>query len=207
MNAPPMGRKALVVEVARVSLPDDLDTEDIQVRHGSVLQGSRHGRWASRLSVGATGLLTARLARRRPDALFTDQPQAGAPSYRILVNVSRLDVTAEGAATLEADWQIVPRDPARPARRDRTRLVAMGPVATDRDVVALVGTVLDQLAENRRCGPAVNPYYASCLRMTITVRTPRVRSSARPPLITVGRGQVRRVGPPGRRLRQPARSI
>ena len=146
VDASPLGRRALVVEVARVSLPDDLDTQDIQVRHGNVLQPSRRGRWASRLSVAATGLLTARLARRRPDALFTDQPQAGTPSDRVLVNISRLDVTAEGTATLEADWQIVPRDPARPARRNRANVSAAGPVATDADVVALVRAVLDQLA-------------------------------------------------------------
>ena len=146
VDASRLGRRALVVEVARISLPDDLDTQDIQVRHGNVLQPSRRGRWASRLSVAATGLLTARLARRRPDALFTDQPQAGTPSNRILVNISRLDVTAEGTATLEADWQVVPRDPSRPVQRDRANVSAAGPVATDRDVVALVGAVLDQLA-------------------------------------------------------------
>ena len=146
VDASPLGRRALVVEVARISLPDDLDTQDIQVRHGNVLQPSRRGRWASRLSVAATGRLTARLARRRPDALFTDQPQAGTPSDRILVNISRLDVTAEGTATLEADWQVVPRDPSRPARRDRANVSAAGPVATDTDVVALMGAVLDQLA-------------------------------------------------------------
>ena len=38
-----LGRKALVVEVARISLPDDLDTQAIQVRHGNVLQPSQWG--------------------------------------------------------------------------------------------------------------------------------------------------------------------
>ncbi len=55
-------------------------------------------------------------------------------------------MTAEGTATLETDWQLVPRDPAHPARRDRATVSAAGPVATDADVVALVGAVLDQLA-------------------------------------------------------------
>ncbi len=53
-----------------------------------------------------------------PDALVTDQPQTEAPSYRILINISRLDVTSDGVATLEADWQIVPRD--RPCPRGAT---------------------------------------------------------------------------------------
>lgn len=146
-GASALGRKALVVEVARIGLPDELDTQDIQVRHGSVLQASHHGRWASRLSVGATRVLTARLARRRPDALVTDQQQAETPSYRIVVNISRLDVTADGAAVLEADWQVVPGNPALPARRDRTSLRVTGPVATDGDVVAMVRAVLEQLAD------------------------------------------------------------
>lgn len=145
-GAAPLGRRALVIEVARVRLPDALDTEDILVRHGSVLQRSARGRWASRLSLGITGLLAARLAQRRPDALVTAQPQTEAPAYRVLVNINRLDVTAEGTAALEADWQIVPRDPALPARRDRGAFSATGAVATDQDVVTLEGAVLDQLA-------------------------------------------------------------
>jgi uncharacterized lipoprotein YmbA len=146
LDAAPLGRRAVVIEVARVSLPDALDTEDILVRHGSVLRRSEQGRWASRLSAGITRLLVARLAQRRPDALVTAQPQTEAPAYRVLVNISRLDVTAEGTAALEADWQVVPRDPALPPRRDRGAFSATGAVATDRDVVALEGAVLDQLA-------------------------------------------------------------
>ena len=142
-----LGRNALVIEVTRVSVPDELDTQDIQVRRGSVLQASQGGRWASRLSVGATGLLTSRLARHRPDALVTDQPQAGTPSYRIVVNISRLDVTAEGNAVLEADWQVVPGNPALRVRRDRASFHATGLVAIDRDVVAMVGAVLGLLAD------------------------------------------------------------
>jgi uncharacterized protein len=145
-DAPPLGGKAVVIEVRRVTLPDYLDTQDILVRHGNTLERSARGRWASRLSLGVTDLLTGRLARRRPDALVTDQPQTEAPSYRILINISRLDVTADGAATLEADWQIVPRDPAMPTRRDRAGFSVAGPVATDQDVVTLEETVLDRLA-------------------------------------------------------------
>jgi uncharacterized protein len=48
---------------------------------------------------------------------------------------------------LEADWTLVPRDPARPTRRQRARFVARGPVATDQDVVNLMQAVLTQLAD------------------------------------------------------------
>ncbi len=147
--APALGRALLVIEVARVAIPDELDTQDILVRRGSTLERSHGGRWASRLSVGVTERLAARLSQSRPDALVTDEPQGAAPDYRILIHVSALDVVSEGAggrATLAADWLIVPRDARLPTARDRVRLEAAGPVATDRETVALVTEVVDRLA-------------------------------------------------------------
>ena len=143
--AEPLGRKPLVIAVARVSLPDELDTQDIVVRDGSTLRRSAVGRWASRLSLGVTDRLTERLAERQPRALVTDRPLTETPSYRVLVNIGRLDVSAAGVATLDADWLVVPRDPAAPTLRDRGHFTATGPVATDQDVVTLVGGLLDQL--------------------------------------------------------------
>jgi uncharacterized lipoprotein YmbA len=140
-----------VIAVARVVLPDDLDTQDIVVNRGNVLHSSYTGRWASRLSLGATELVTGCLGQSRPDALVTDQPQTTAPSYRILINISSFDLalaggTIEGSAMLEADWQIIPRNPAVPPSRGRTRIDIDGPLGTDRDVVALTTTVLTRLA-------------------------------------------------------------
>ena len=138
--------RPVVIAVARVTLPDELDTEDIVVRDGSTLRRSVRGRWASRLSLGITDRLTERLAERRPDALVTDRPLTDTPSFRVLVNIGRLDVTTAGVATLDADWMIVPRDAAARTVRDRGHFTATGPVATDQDVVKLLGAVLDQLA-------------------------------------------------------------
>ena len=143
---PPLSRKPLVIEVVRVTLPDEIDTEDILVRNGSVLRRSERGRWASRLSLGVTDRLTGRLAASRPDALVTDRLQAEAASYRVLINISRLDVTTSGVATLEADWLIAPHDSATPTRRNRARFTVTGPVATDQQVVTLEEKLLDQLA-------------------------------------------------------------
>jgi len=142
----PLGQSAVVIQVVRVTLPDELDSQDIVYRDGDILHRSQVGRWASRLSLGITDRLTERLAARRPDALVTDQPPAATPTYRVVINISRLDVTAAGSATLDADWTIVPRDAAQPVLRDRVRLSAAGPVATDQDVVALVSGLLDRLA-------------------------------------------------------------
>jgi uncharacterized protein len=90
---------APVIEVDRLILPDYLDTVDILLRRGSVLERSAGARWASRLSILATNLLTAQLATRVPDALVTDQWRGTAPDYRIMVQVSRLDVTSTGVAS------------------------------------------------------------------------------------------------------------
>jgi hypothetical protein len=70
-----------------------------------------------------------------------------------LVNIGRLDVTAAGVATLDADWLVVPRDSAASTRRNRGHFTATGPVGTDQDVVTLVGNVLDQLAAAIDIGP------------------------------------------------------
>ena len=145
-DSPPLGSRPTVIEIVRVTVPDELDTQDIVVRDGDRLLRSRRGRWASRLSLGITDRLTERLAARRPDALITDQPRADPPSYRVLISISRLDVTAAGTATLDANWTILPRDPAKPILRDRVRISATGPVRTDQEVVALLGGLLDRLA-------------------------------------------------------------
>lgn len=145
-NVPPLSKQPVVVAVARVTVPDELDTQDIVVRDGSVLNRSRLGRWASRLSLGVTDRLTQRLARLRPHVLITDRPLTETPSDRLLVNISRLDVTTTGVATLDADWLIVPRDPATSTQRDRAHFTATGPVASDQDVVNLVETLLDRLS-------------------------------------------------------------
>ena len=153
VDAAPAGRTKLVIAVARVSIPDALDTEDIVVRgDGSILRRSRSGRWASRLSLGITDRLTQRLAERRPDALVTDRPLSDAASLRVLVNIERLDVTAAGVATLDADWLV-----ARPGAAQvpvRGHFSASGPVGSDRDLVTLVGHLVDRLAATINIGRA-----------------------------------------------------
>jgi uncharacterized lipoprotein YmbA len=144
--ARPPGRASIIVAVARVTIPDSLDTEDIVVREGSTLRRSGLGRWASRLSVSITGRLTQRLGERYPRALVTDRPLTETPSDRVLINIGRLDITDAGVATLDADWLVLPHDAATPPRRERAHFTATGPVASDQEVVTLLGTVLDRLA-------------------------------------------------------------
>ena len=145
-QAPRPGRP-MVIEVARVSLPDEIDSEDMLLRAGPTLIRSSTARWASRLSLQVTDRVTARLTERRPDALVVNRAQAQSPSYRIVINIARLDVLSDGSATLEADWQIFPADAAIPAFRDRGRFNAKQDASnSDPLLVAAIGDLLDQLA-------------------------------------------------------------
>jgi uncharacterized protein len=143
----PFSGRMPVIEIRRVVIPDYLDTQDILVRNGNILQRSPHGRWASRLSIEVTRYLTGLLATRRPNALITDQLPVSTPNDRIFITISNLDVTSAGLATLEADWTIEPQNPTQRIRRQRVRITANGPVSTDQDVVILMQAVLTQLAD------------------------------------------------------------
>jgi uncharacterized lipoprotein YmbA len=143
----PLPGRPMVIEVARVSLPDEIDSEDMLVRSGPTLVRSSTGRWASRLSLQVTDRVTARLAERRPDALVVNRAQAQSPSYRIVINIARLDVLSDGSGTLEADWQIIPSDAAIAASRDRGQFsVRRDAPKGDNLLVANLGDLLDQLS-------------------------------------------------------------
>jgi uncharacterized lipoprotein YmbA len=147
-TAAPLGEHPVVIEVSRVTIPDDLDTEDILVQDGNVLRRSKTGRWASRLSMEITSVLAHQLASRYPEALVTDVRQLTSPAERVLVSITKLDITAQGAAEITADWQIVPENSQSSVTRDRARFSLSGPVTTDQDVVALEGKLIGKLAES-----------------------------------------------------------
>ncbi|GBQ30394.1 outer membrane lipoprotein [Gluconacetobacter sacchari DSM 12717] len=136
-----------VVTVSRVTLPDYLDGQDMIVRDGNRIERSAAARWASRLSLGATDLITARLAQGRTDLFVTDQPQVLPATWRLAVNISRLDIARDGTASLAADWSIIPHDERQPLLHQRATLTRQGPAATDEQVAALTQAILDDLAE------------------------------------------------------------
>lgn len=142
--SPPPG--APVIEIARVSLPDSVDSRELLVRQGDLLQRSSTGRWASRLSLATTDLITARLAMRRSDAWVTDQPQAGTADYRLLVHISRLDITNTGEGSVEADWEIVPHDTCGAVMRRRIQFTMSAAVGTDEAVARFERSLLERLA-------------------------------------------------------------
>lgn len=142
----PLPRNATIIVVDRVYLPDYLDTQDLIIRRGNVLDRSQTGRWASRLSMSATDLLTAKLAMRRPDALVTDGVRTAVPDYEITVDVSRLDVSSAGQGVMDADWQIIPRADTKHIVRDRVRVTLEGSVASDKGIVGLESRLFERLA-------------------------------------------------------------
>jgi hypothetical protein len=185
----PLTHGAAVIEVDRLILPDDLDCEDILLRDGDVLERSPTGRWASRLSLLATDLVTSRLAMRAPDALVTDQWPAEAPDYRVMIHVGRLDVASNGRALMDADWQISARSPGGRPLRGRAQIRLAGPTATDHDIVRLETALFDRLAD------AIDVPDRGALESWRfrASRAPGVGSRSRPR--DVRNGDVRRVEP------------
>lgn len=149
-NARPLPRQAAVIEVDRLILPDYLDSEDILLRDGNLLERSSTGRWVTRLSALATDLVASRIATRASGALVTDQGHVQAPRYRIVIHVARLDIARDGRALMDADWQILTADHDRRSIDGRARIRLAGSTATDRDVVRLETAMFERLADSIR---------------------------------------------------------
>jgi uncharacterized protein len=154
----PLPHGAAVIEVDRLILPNDVDSEDLLLTDGDVVERSPTGRWVSRLSLLATDLVTERLATRAPDALVTDEWPAVAPDYRVMIHVARLDVASSGRGSLDADWQISARDPGQGLIRGRANIRLAGRTATDQDVVQLETALFDRLANSIRLPKEINGY-------------------------------------------------
>ncbi|WP_338332032.1 ABC-type transport auxiliary lipoprotein family protein [Acetobacter sp. LMG 32666] len=147
VTEPHLSARATTIAISRIILPDYLDSQDIITRNGEEILRSSRSRWASRLSLGVTDLLTNVLSNKRPSELITDQPLADVATMRVQIDISRFDVDAAGQATLDATWAVLPHDPNLPLTRERTHLVATGPVSTDADVASLMRGLVIRLAE------------------------------------------------------------
>ena len=147
MAEPHLSAQAATIAISRVILPDYLDSQDIITRNGEEILRSSRSRWASRLSLGVTDLLTNVLSNKRPSELITDQPLADVATMRVQIDISRFDVAANGVATLDATWAVLPRDPNQPLTRERAHLVDTGAVSTDAEVAALMRELVIRLAE------------------------------------------------------------
>ncbi|OUJ12177.1 membrane integrity-associated transporter subunit PqiC [Acetobacter okinawensis] len=147
VSEPHLSSRAATIAISRVILPDYLDSQDIITRQGEEILRSARARWATRLSIGVTDLLTNVLSNKRPSELITDQPLADVATMRIQVDISRFDVDTNGVGTLDATWAVLPRDPNLPLTRERVHLVATGNVGSAADVAALMRGLVIRLAE------------------------------------------------------------
>ncbi len=147
VSEPHLSARATTIAISRIILPDYLDSQDIITRQGEEILRSTRSRWATRLSIGVTDLLTNVLSNKRPSELITDQPLADVVTMRVQIDISRFDVDANGVATLDATWAVLPRDPNQPLTRERTHLVATGAVGTDAQVAALMRELVIRLAD------------------------------------------------------------
>ena len=89
-----------VVQVERVQLPDYLDTRDILTRRDHQLVPSETGRWAERLSVGATRVLATSLGAHLKGVVVTSAQPVDPPMLRVVIDVTdvRLDRRRPGRA-------------------------------------------------------------------------------------------------------------
>lgn len=101
-----VGRPAL--ELKTVQMPDYLDSQDILIRGAAnEVVASPTGRWAERLSIGATRALAADLAARLPAYVILSAPPAfGAVPEQIHVDFDAFDARADGRVYLSARWSV-----------------------------------------------------------------------------------------------------
>ncbi|HLY58856.1 MAG TPA: PqiC family protein, partial [Stellaceae bacterium] len=99
-----------VIELKPVSVPDYLDTSDILSRTGpNQMTPSATGRWGERLSVGLTRALASDLSRRLPLVVIATA-ETPEPTRRILVDIERFEIAADGQCLLAGRWRITARD-------------------------------------------------------------------------------------------------
>ncbi|ANA14625.1 hypothetical protein CBI36_13530 [Acetobacter oryzifermentans] len=147
VQQPHLSTRLTTIEISRTVLPDYLDSQDMITRQGEEVIRSPRSRWATRLSLGITDLVTNEIASSHPNELITDQPLADAANMRVQINVSRFDVNVDGQAVLDANWAVIPRDPKKPLIRNRAHLTATGSVSTDADTASLMRNLVIQLAD------------------------------------------------------------
>lgn len=136
-----------VLEVARVRLPDYLDTTDIVERRGNELVPSPRGRWGERLSLGLTRALTASLAARLPGMVVTATLPVDRPERQVFVDVASFEPRPERGVVLVARWSVAERDSRRILFAEQTSLVEPVARADDGAVAAAMSLAADRLAD------------------------------------------------------------
>lgn len=137
-----------VVELARVTVPDYLDTTDISRHDGrNGIVTSRSGRWGERLSVGVARALAAALDQIVPSIRIARIALSSRPGRALLIEVETLEVRADGQCVLTANWTVLTDDRRSIVASGRGTFVTQiqdGP--EDAAVVAAIGGAVEKLA-------------------------------------------------------------
>lgn len=101
-----------ILEVARVSLPDWLDSTDIVLgTRGGALDISRSAKWAERLSVGASRILSSDIRERFILVTVYEAPAPAPADYRFITQIDKLGCDGR-LCSVEARWAVVDRQGA-----------------------------------------------------------------------------------------------
>jgi uncharacterized lipoprotein YmbA len=140
-----------VVQVERVQLPDYLDTRDILTKRDHQIVPSETGRWAERLSVGATRALATSLGAHLKGVVVTAQP-VDPPVLRVVIDVTAFGSTADGQVVLTARWTLTDGSGQRSLAAEQATVTEPVSGAPDVAVVAAMSLALEKLANRISAG-------------------------------------------------------
>jgi len=146
-----------VIEMKTVRVPDNLDTNDIvRLAGANQVTASAKGKWGERLSVGITQDLVATLSTQLPQAVIENRG-AYEPTRRLLVTISRFDISPDGRCVVSARWRLT--DPAGKvlSDSDEATFIEMAASGSDAAAAAAMTVALDRLATRMAVtlGPAI----------------------------------------------------
>jgi uncharacterized lipoprotein YmbA len=134
------------LELKTVTVPDYLDTTDILRRSASnEVVTSPAGRWGERVSLGITHALAIDLAARLPNIVIESRG-AYEPARRLLVDVERFEIGADGRCTLTARWRITTADSKVAANSEQGSFIVAATATSDAAVTLAMTSAIDQLA-------------------------------------------------------------
>jgi uncharacterized lipoprotein YmbA len=135
-----------VIELKTVQVPDNLDTSDIvRLAGANQFTASAKGRWGERLSVGITQDLVATLSTQLPQAVIENRG-AYEPTRRLLVTVSRFDISPDGRCVLSARWRLTDAAGKVLSDSDEATFIEMAASGSDAAAAAAMTVALDHLA-------------------------------------------------------------
>ena len=168
-----------VVQVERVQLPDYLDTRDILTRRDHQIVPSETGRWAERLSVGATRALAASLGAHLKGVVVTSAQPVDPPALRVVIDVTTFGSTADGQVVLAARWTVTDGTGQRSLAAEQASFTEPVSGAPDGAVVAAMSLALEKLANRISAGIEPNLGQRRSLRAGVRPPTCRQGSSSR----------------------------